>query len=259
MKIKITFFFVFLWLFISFSSAQNDRQKFLGFEAGMNLIACKMTNMDYIRGNVPSYTGYSTNRISSMMYNEFIGIKPEVFLLNNRFGLSGGLRFMHINSSIGNNTYSSNSTYYFYMLYRCDGINTEYLKVNGISQKSDYIGIPIEIRYFANGPCLFRLYFKLGAEIEYLLQSKTDVVFYDNAMEPYQKDVIAIVGKPNSFSSSLNGSMGFRIGRLSKPSVSLEICFASLFLTSKSSNLVNPIYGGGFQLNVQIPIKSKAK
>jgi len=219
-----------------------------------------MSDMDFIRGDVPSYpTGsyYSTNNLTSLMYNSFIGIKSECFSLNNKFGFSGGIRYTRTNSSVGKNDYWSNSVDYFYLLYSQEGVNTEYLKVKEIIQKSDYVGIPLEIRYFPFRPRLFRLYFKLGAEIGFRLQSHTDVVFQDDAMEPYQNDVSAMVGKPGSISSSVSGSAGMSLGRASKPVVSFEICLPAIFITSKSSGLVSPISGGGFQLNFQIPLKSK--
>jgi hypothetical protein len=258
MKIKL--FFVLLCLYTGIASAQETRQKFLGIEAGMTFIESEMSNMDYVRGDIPSYSaGYSTNSLTSLMYKQFIGIKPEIFSLNNKLGILGGIRFSRINNSIGKEAYWTNSTNYFYWLYRQDGVNTEYLKVKEINQTSDYIGIPIEIRYFPFRPHLFSIFFKLGAEINYLLQTQTDIVFNDDAMESYQKDLTAEVGQPKSFSSSVYGAGGVRLGRESKPSISIEICVPYLFLTSESSGLVNPIFGSGFQLNVQIPIKSKVQ
>ncbi|MBI4647992.1 MAG: hypothetical protein HY738_15755, partial [Bacteroidia bacterium] len=166
----------------------------------------------------------------------------------------------HLYSSVGKNDYWANSTNYFYCLYRQDGVNTEYLKLKEINQTSNYIGIPIEIRYFpAKRPHLFRIYFKIGAEINYLMQTQKDVVFYDNAMNPYKEDLTAKVGQPKTFYSSIYGGGAISIGRELKPSISIEACMPYLFLTSESFGLVNPIFGSGFQLNVQIPIKSKVQ
>jgi hypothetical protein len=163
-------------------------------------------------------------------------------------------------SSIGKNSYWGSSTSFFYWLYLEDGLNTEYLKVKEIDQKSDYIGIPLGIRFFpARRPYLFRMFFKLGAEVNYRLQTKQDIVFYDEAMNPYKTDLTAQLTKPTNFYSALYGGVGIRIGRDLKPSVSIEVCTPYLFLTSKSAGIVNPIFGGGVQLNIQIPIKSKVK
>jgi hypothetical protein len=217
--------------------------------------------MDFVRGDIPSYpVGYSTTSLTSLTDKSFLGVKFEIFSLNDRFGLFGGLRYSRMNSSIGKNSYWGSSTNYFYWLYREEGVNTEYLKVKEIDQKSDYIGIPIEIRFFpAKRPHLVRVFFKLGAEINYLVQTEQDVVFFDEAMNPYKNDLVAKLGHPKTFYSSVYGGGGIRIGRDFKPSVSIEACMPYLFLTSKSAGMVNPIFGGGLQLNIQIPIKSKVK
>ena len=258
MKMKFIFLICFLHIFIGFSIAQEIRQKFIGIETGMTLIGNEITKMDNIRGDIPAYSGgYSTNVLTSLTYRSFIGVKPEIFSLNDKIGFMAGLRFSRINNSVGKNSYWSNSTNYFYWLYSQSGINTEYLKVKEINQKSDYIGIPIEVRYFpSKRPRLFRVYFKLGAEINYCLQTQTAVVFYDNAMNLYQKDLIATIGKPKAFNASVYGAGGFRIGRESGLSASIEVCLPYFLLTRESTGLVNPISGGGFQINFQIPLKS---
>lgn len=257
---KIKFLTFFLCLYTGIASAQETRQTFIGAEAGMAFIESEMPNMDYIRGDISSYSGgYSTNSLTSLTYKSYVGIKPELFSLNNKLGFLGGIRYSRINNSVGKNSYRANSTNYFYCLFRQDGVNTEYLKVKEINQISDYLGIPIEIRYFPFNPHLFRIYFKVGAEINFLLQTQTDIVFNDNAMEIYQKELSAKVGQPETVSFSVYGAGGVRLGRESKPSVSLEVCFPYLFLTPESSGLVNPVFGGGFQVNFQIPIKSKVQ
>lgn len=172
----------------------------------------------------------------------------------------GGIRFSQINSSIGKKDYWTNNTDYFYYLYSQDEINTEYLKVNEINQKSDYIGIPIEIRYFTQKrPRKFQLYVKLGIEINYLLKSKTGIVFNNSAMKPYERDLVAMLNQPERISAAMYGGAGFKFGRDQKPSISVEACMPYMFLTSETSGILKPVFGGGFQLNLQIPIKSKAQ
>ncbi len=257
MKLRSIFLIYFLCFYVGFSLAQVPRLKYLGVETGFTSIESKMSNMDNIRGDVPAYSlGYSSSSLTSLTAKSFAGIKYEIFSLNDRFGLSGGLRYSRINSSIGKKSYWGSSVNYFYWLYLQDGVNTEYLKVKEIDQKSDYIGIPVEIRFFtAKRPCVFRFYFKLGAEFNYLIQSQKDIVFFDEAMNPYKSELTGKVAQPKRFYSSLYGGGGFRFGRELKPSISIEACMPYLFLTSKSSGLVNPIFGGGVQLNIQIPIK----
>ncbi|MFH1119110.1 MAG: hypothetical protein V1775_04750 [Bacteroidota bacterium] len=260
MKISTVFLLIVLTILPGLSPAQEIHQKFAGIEAGMTFISGEMSDMDYIRGDIPYATGYySPPYLKSMMYKGFAGIKSEFVSLNNKFGFSGGVRFSQINCSVGRNSYWGGSTDYFYLFYRQDGVNTEYLKVKELNQRSSYIGIPLEIRFFPYRARLFRMYFKLGAEFGFKLQTQTDVVFFNKEMDIYQEEAGAMIDQPESFSSSLYGAAGLRIGRESKPAISIEICLPSVFLTSKMSGLVNPVYGGGFQMNFQIPIKSTVK
>lgn len=261
MKIKLKSLMVFLCLYASFSTAQEARQMFFGVEAGMTFMSCEMKNVNFVRAEMPVYPMdyYSASSIYSMMYNSFVGLKPEFFLKNDKFGYAAGLRYTRTNASIGKDQYPATSTNFFYLLYRQDGINTEYLKVKEIIQASDCIGIPLEIRYFVYKPRLFRLYFKVGAEVNFRLRTKTDVVFFDSALEPYQDDVTEIVGKPELFSASIYGSVGLRIGRNSKPTASIELCAPVISLNPESASMVSPIAGGGFQVNIQLPYKSKVQ
>jgi len=261
MKIKLKSLMVFLCFYAGYSTGQEAKQMFLGIEAGMTFMGCEMKNVNYVRAEMPTYPMdyYSASSISSMMYNSFVGLKTEFFLKNDKFGIAAGLRYIRTNASIGKDQYSGTSTNFFYLLYRQDGINTEYLKVKEIVQASDCIGFPLEIRYFVYKPRFFRLYFKFGTEVNFRLRTKTDVVFYDSSMEPYQDEVTEIVGQPELFSASLYGSVGLRIGRNSKPIANIELCAPVISLNPESSSMVSPIAGAGFQVNIQLPYKSKVQ
>jgi len=249
-----------LCFYTGIASAQETRQHFIGAEAGMAFIGSEMPNMDYIRGEIAYYpSGYSSSSLTSLTYKSYIGIKPEYFSLNNKLGIMAGIRFSGINNTVGKNRHLANTSDYFYFLYREDGINTEYLKVKQIIQKSNYLGIPFEIRYFPFKPLFYRIYLKLGAEINFLVKTQTDIVFNDNAMEIYQKELAEKVGQPRTLNVAMYGAGGVRLGRESKPSVSIEMTLPYLFLTPESSGLANPIFGAGFQVNFQIPIKSKVQ
>lgn len=242
------------------ASSQETQQKFIGAEAGSVFIESEMINMDYIRGDMPSYSGgYSSKSLTSFTYKNYVGIKPEFFSLNNKFGIMAGLRFSSSTNSVGKSNYWVGNTDYFYFLYRQDGVNTEYLKVKEINQTCDYLGIPVEISIFPFKPHFFRFYCKLGTEINVRLQTKTDIVFNEDAMEIYQQELAAKVGQPGAFSFSAYGACGLRLGKQSRPSVSIEATLPYLFLTHESSGLINPLIGGGFQVNFQIPIKSKVQ
>ncbi len=255
-KIKSIILIIFLYFQINTVWGQQERAKFWGVEAGMNFIICNPPEKDFIRGDISSYgAGKVTDNLEGLLNTGYLGAKTELRSLNNKFGLLGGIRYTRIISSIGKNTYWSETPNFFYLLYRQDGITTEYFKVRELNQTSDYLGVPIELRFFPFNQEKFRIYFKAGAEFNFLLKTKKDVVFYNKAMESYQNEVIEIIGEPNSFYSSLYFSAGFRLGKDSKPGINFEICLPYFFLTTEVSSLVTPQdqQGYGFQLNIQIP------
>jgi hypothetical protein len=236
----------------------NVHLKFIGVETGIFFVSGNITNMDYIRADMPSFPYENSNHnLTSQMDKFHFGVKSEYFSLNDKWGFSSGLRYVQTNSSVGKSGYWRGGTNYFYVLTKSDGIYTEYLKVKEINQSSRYIGVPLEVRFFPTQPHIMRLYLKLGAEVGYLIQSHTDVVFDNELMDSYQSEVTSIVAKPDGLSTSMYGAIGFRIGKETKPLVSIELCLPVLFVAPQSPGLISPVTGGGFQLNVQIPIKSK--
>jgi hypothetical protein len=258
MRIKILFLFSFI-IYSNNSWSQEKRLKYIGVESGITFISSVMANKDNVRGDIPNYYDlYSSSSLTNLCSKSFVGVKSEIYALNDRFGLSLGLRYSYVYCSIGKKSYWQSNTNYFYWLNSTDGLDTEYLKVKEIEQNTNYLGVPVEIRFFTGRrPHLFRFYLKLGAEINCLVQTSKNVVFADYAMNPYKGEVTSKIAKPKSFYGSVYGGAGLRIGKDLKPSFSIEASLPYLVLSQKSFGLVNPDAGGGFQLNFQIPIKSK--
>jgi hypothetical protein len=256
MNIKLSLLSIILSFYTMLASAQIIQQKFLGGDIGMTFFSTEISNVDNVRAYVTSYNGSSSGNLTSLMYKKYVSVKSEIFMLRNMIAVSGGIRYSRVNCSIGRESYWSESSNSFYLLYSREGVTTKYLKINELNQKTDYIGIPVEIRLFPYPASFLRLYGKVGAECQVLLQSKTDVVFYNEAMETYQKDVIHILGQePTTFSFPVYGAIGLRFGRKGNPSVSVEACVFSTYLTDEAIAIVDPLIGGGFQINVQIPLK----
>lgn len=241
------------------SFSQYPRLKYIGLESGMTFISCEMPDMNYIRGDIPNYaTGFSTSSLTNLSYLWYAGIKGEIFSLNDRFGLQAGLRFSQVSNTIGKEEYWGSNTNYFYWLFRQQGTETEFLKIKEIGQKTGYLGIPVEIRYFVSRrPHVFQLYGKAGAVLDFKVNSNTNVVFKDPDMEIFEKDISDQVKRPGPVSFAMYVGSGFKIGTDQKPSVSIEACFPYFILTPHSFGMLYPYFGGGFQLTFQLPIKSK--
>jgi hypothetical protein len=260
MKLKIFAALLFLFLINGKATTQNQCPKYIGLEIGMYFPSSEIPEKDFIRKETaPYYYEESpTENIYSSMTLGYTGIKTEYLLFENKFGITAGARYTNITSSIGYLSDKSDKDF-FYILYRQDETNTEYLKIKTISETAEYIGIPLEIRCYPFKPRFFRIYYKIAADLNFLIQSKTDVVFVNDGMEIFEDAVADKFGKPNSFNSLLTGAIGFRFGKDSRPAFSCEFCFPSSIVTKNCSALVKPKFSGGFQFNFQIPLNKKNK
>jgi hypothetical protein len=76
-------------------------------------------------------------------------------------------------------------------------------------------------------------------------------------MKTYETSITKMVGTPGNFTSLLYFSAGFKVGKPGNPAANLEVC-VPIYLVNEVSGLVRPYAGGGFQLTIQLPIKSKS-
>ena len=255
MKTKLVVFITSFLFVLNLVQGQEKRLKFILFETGMDFISCEPPEKDYIRGEVDPYAyDYETSTLRGLLYKNYLGAKIEVRMLNNKLGLLGGIRFTHMISSIGKETYWSDTPNFFYLQFRQEGTTTEYLKIKELNQKSGYLGIPLELRIYPYKPRTFTVYYKIGTDLNLRVRTKTDVVFFNKAMEPFQDEVGKIIDAPWSFYSSCHLGVGFKLGKDPKPGVNFEICVPAAVLANGKTSLVTPQVGGGFQFNVRIPL-----
>ncbi len=259
MKRNLLFITIFLVSFSFKGLAQEARQKYIVPEYGIDILDNELLFKDNIRGDVPNYYKLEepADNLQHLFYKYYAGLKCEIFSGNQKFGFSSGIRYTRMHALLGKDAYSGSSANFFYLLYAQTGVTTEYLRIKQIEQKSNYLGIPLEMRYFAVNLDPFMGYLKVGFEFDYKIQTKTNVKFQDNSMNTYQDDVTKMVGKPRSLTSVLYASAGIRWGTPSKPCVNMEINLPAVFLLSESEGLVNPQAGSGFQISLQIPLKPK--
>lgn len=246
-----------LLLFSCLSAVGQERLKFIHFETGIDFIACWKTENDYIRaamsetydGNTdfPGNNGPVYSDVKSQMHKAYLAIKVEVRTLNNYVGFISGLRLTQMVSTIER----TGSPDFFYLRLRQTEASTEYLKVERLEQFSNYLGIPLEVRIFAYGQRLFRLYFSAGGEVGYQLSTKNIATFDNPAMNIYQHDVSQIIGEPDKWYATFYGRAGLALGR-EMPRVSLGLN-APVIVTNKSSTLNKPTVGIGLHIQVQIP------
>lgn len=239
-------------------AGQEVRSKYIGIETGMEFQSCKIPEYDFIRADIPDYGyGNASNNLAGYYDEMYAGLKTEIRSKSEHFGLLIGLRYTKVSSSLGKHNTWENSSDFFYLLNKQEGLNTEYLKVKEINQSSAYLGIPVELRYLMSKNRLFRLFFKLSTEIDYRIDTKNDIVFFNDEMESYSNDVINKFKKPGNFLSEFNFGVGLKVGRDSKINFNIEAALPSVNFNSNSSSLVKTIAGGGFQINILIPLNTE--
>jgi len=187
----------------------------------------------------------------------YIGFRFEYRVINNLFGLSGGLRYSRMVTSIGRDSYLSSDPDYFYVNYYQSELNTEYAKVREINQKGDYLGIPLEVRLYPRKEHRIKLYYKAGVSFNLKVHSKSDISFFNESMEQYQADVIKVVENASSNFTTFHIGLGLKIGKSNKPGISIETYTPIGVRFPKGSYFVKPLAGSGFQLLLSVPLKTK--
>jgi hypothetical protein len=177
MKINPLFIIVVLCLASLTVKSQETKSRLLFVEAGMDFISCEPPEKDYIRGEVDPYAyDYEASTLRGLLSNTYIGIKTEKRVLRNKLGLMAGLRYSRVVSSIGKETYWSDTPDFFYMMFRQSGTTAEYLKVKEINQIAGYLGIPMEVRIYPYRPRTFNVYYKIGTSLNFRIHSKSEFV-----------------------------------------------------------------------------------
>jgi len=236
----------------------------LAIEFGANIMNGELVKPEQIRENRSAGYYYGDEYYNCGFFSEhnllntkYFGIKPEYFIFNNRIGLASGLRYTITSSDLISDRDN------FLWKIKEDGLVTDYVRIDEIRQKNHLLGIPLEIRFFANKRDLpFQHYFKIGASFNYLIYSeKHQVIFADYAMSKYENIVQNQMPKNNEFSSFFYGAVGFKIGKYRHGSFApwgnIEFQFPYMLLTDNSFAFTgkgNSLLGLGVQLSFEIPI-----
>lgn len=234
-------------IFFFFSAFGQDSTFFLSFDAGIQSVGCEAVKKDYLRGDNPPPTLFAP-KITSELSMWFAGIKVEKMASNERFGLATGIRFTGLHSRI----YKSGYPQFFFLLHRKTGTTTEYLKVSELEEVSYYLGIPLEIRVYANKRRRNRWFFMAAGEWNLQLGTKSMVQFYDPAMDIYQSDVREIVGDSNPWYASFYIGTGLILGK-ERPRFTFGLC-APLVITKTASSLNVATAGVGLRMQYLIPL-----
>ena len=257
MKKKLILLLLFIQVLSLYAWGQEEKRKFLSLEAGVDGIGCAAPDKEYIRAVSDQNYDYYSDQIKSLMEINYIGLKFEYRVRKNLIGLSAGLRYSSLFTSIGRDSYMSSGSDYFYVNYNQTEMITEYAKVCEINQKGDYLGIPLEVRLYPRKEHKLKFYYKAGVSFNLKVHSNSDIVFFDKSMEQYKADVIKVVENASPNYTTFYIGLGLKIGKPNKPGISVETYTPIGVRFPKGSYFVNPLAGSGLQLLLSVPLKNK--
>jgi len=236
-------------------NGQDIKMKFFWLEAGADFLECEEPGKDYIRADIePYYYDHMADNIRSLMYSNYIGAKFEYRFAGSLLGASGGIRYYRTVSSIGKGGYSSDFTGFFYVRYKSDGTDTEYARVRGVLQKSDYISVPLELRIYPYTDRRMNIYYKAGGSFNLNLGSETGISFRDSSMDQYESEVIHAIEGPLSYFGTLHLGIGVKFGRSHKPGFNIEANIPVAVLTPGKACFVRPQTGTGVEFLIRVPL-----
>jgi hypothetical protein len=235
----------------------------LGVEAGMGAFYGTTEKPSMIRENRSYYYDYDDYDfhcgfiLPEQGFNFFyFGLKPE-YSVSKRLAVAAGLRF-----SYSKGVLDSDRDYFLWKISENE-TNTNFLKINSITQHNYYIGVPLELKYFAREMDYFvRQYFIAGTTLNFLVTSTNNVSFQNTQMEKYESEISAQLGRPDHFHGQLYFGVGLKIGRTNHLFGNVEFHFPVFIYSSGKLNSftkTEDAFGFGIKTTLQIPILHKHK
>ncbi|MDO9154883.1 MAG: hypothetical protein Q7U47_14445 [Paludibacter sp.] len=259
MKLKTVFILSHLLAVSTLSFAQSPNKISVNVEFGGNQVNTSLNEKWNIRQDVGPYyyeSGSSNIAVSPYMFVSHLGIKPEIAFFENKLALSSGLRFSNISSDLSIIGQSAEKNKFFYLRYHSTGLDTEFARVRSISESSNYLGIPFDVKLIPFSISQFNFYLKTGVELNFKVGSKTNIDFVSEEMKGFENSIIENIGvKVNSLYSTWTTALGVRFGSKDKLKYKLEFLLPSFFITKNYSTLVNGDMFTGFQCAIQLPVK----
>jgi hypothetical protein len=239
----------------------NHHNLKLAFEFGTSMMSNELVKPEQIRENHSSYYYYRGDynydygfiKDYSSMSTTYLGVKPEIFIYKNRIGIASGLRYTMTSVKLVSDRDN------FLWKVKEDGLNTGYVRIDDIREKTGLLSIPVEVRYFMNGREMpFQTYFKIGVSLNYRIHSEYQVNFSSKAMEKYNNQIQDLIPENDTFSSFVFGAVGFKIGRYTEgkwaPWGNIEFQFPYAQMSEVSFAFAGLGVGAGIQVSFQIPI-----
>lgn len=260
MRIRVTFFIslAILLLTVTRLFAQDTKRLRMGVDFGASTYFSDMRENSAIRATTSAFIFDNSNNrdIETGSQRYYTGVKFEFVSANGYRSIITGIRYTQIISNLERDDFwFDNAKSIFYVLYKQDGVNSYYAKATKVSQRGEYVGVPVELRLFANRERFCRFFVKLGVDFNFRVGYKNHVRFLTPTMNTSESDVASALGEPAKFLSAFSPAVGLKFGHDDKMNVNLEINAPAFILSNRSSTLVTSKMGTGIQLYMSFPLK----
>jgi hypothetical protein len=223
-------------------------------ETGLQFMQASAAENENIRTEVSTYA--NPNGVSSYCSFASAAIVFEKFVRENRWSISGGLKYSRMTGGLSSGYNTFDGTDFFFYRYLEEETTTKYVTVESIDQFTDYLGIPLQGSIFPFEPRRFNLYFKAGAEFNFRLKTKTDFVFHDQAMSYLKDQLNEDFNDPGDFNIQVQVSAGIMFGKPGRNRFGLEVPAPSFFTMPSSGGIVKPHLGSGIFVFFMIPLNA---
>lgn len=218
---KTFFISLFMLLWVSWISASEPASTAspstsnweLGITGGTTVTQAIPYDFSFIRALGGSYSDQYVN-LDAQTQELHAGLALEKRFPNSRFAIATGIQYTKRTSWLGRNLYEYGmSDEFFYVLLQSEGTQTDLTKVNSVKEELTYLSVPLEGRIYPFEPRLFNLFFGLGVEYGYLIDSQVNVNFHAQQMDPFNDEVAALFNAPSDYFLSGYGTVGFVLNK----------------------------------------------
>lgn len=261
LKILLTMLSIIHWGIISQAQEKtgnhesNDWYVRLIPEAGFHFPVHQVKDHIAIRQNI---NALYDDQLGSMLQASTIGLSSgcKAELANDRFksGISLGLRYTSYKTRISGSVAASSD--FLYLRYGQGENETKYARIRSLSERNDYIGLPVEIRYSLLHYQDFRFTVRIGMEIGISRTfQENEIDFHNKDMKPNAAEVLQSVIVPTkALNTNTYALLGAEYGKQGKTGLAFEVFLPGNFSSNNHFVLSEGRSFYGMKFSVIVPI-----
>lgn len=189
----------------------------------------------------------------------------EIITPDYQWAFRTGVQYTHYWKQIGYDAYNDETSttsytpnHYMFEIQNDDN-QLEYMRIRGIEQITNYVGIPLEVRYYFTYSDLpsFRIYVMAETDLDFMVGNKNQVNFINDAMAPYANQVNSNYDTPDAFNASTYLGTGFQVSKPNSVGVGFNWLIHLYDLCGSTGMLkqATKFQGNKLQIDLIIPLK----